>query len=497
MESDLPNTLSDYFDVVRRRWVLLVTILSAALLIAIYLALTLPPVYRSSATLALEPSSIPKDWIRSTVTSYADEQLELVQRRVLTTENLKRLIQDIDPYPDQTALNDEAKARLVIENTETERVDPFTLEPLAESNAISVHFYSPDPEIAVAVARRIADMFLSLTRESRTEVATENYRFLQNQAEVARDEIEDLEQRLADFKEQYGDALPESKARNQQALERMERELDSVRTQLLQANERRTSLEVQLSQISPSLFETDGNWQVELASLRQQLAEATKRYTEDHPDVRRLRRSIEELSERVNLDSVSDTEPDNPEYIDVLNRLQSVRQEIAALENRTARASGQIDAYEQRLRNAPEVEREYSQLTREYEFALERLRRIQADLDEAALGRDIESEARGDRLTMVRSPRPPQSPYSPNRPGILLLGVVLGGALAFGLAALAESVDPTIRSPRDLGDITQIRPLASIPVIRSEDEKRKRTLKWATATVMVAIIVTVVGISMK
>jgi polysaccharide chain length determinant protein (PEP-CTERM system associated) len=413
----------------------------------------------------------------------------------MTTENLASLIGDVDPYPNQPALSDVAKARLVIDNTETERVDPFTFEPLAESNALSIHFHNSDPDIAVEVARRMADMFLSHTRESRTEAATENYRFLQNQAELVRRDIEDLEQRLAEFKEKYGDALPEAEGRNQQALERMQRDLDSILSQLPQANERRRSLEVELSQISPSLFSTDGDWRAELTSMQKELAEATQRYTEDHPDVRRLRRSIQELSEQAASESVQQVEPDNPEYIDVLNRLESVKQEIAVLENRAARLTAEIRGYEQRLSSAPEVEREYSQLTREYSFALDRLRRIQTDLDQAALGRDVESEARGDRLEMVRTPRRPDSPYSPNRLGILLLGFVLGGALAVGVAAITESVDPTIRCSRDLGTITDIKPIAAIPVMRNESEKRKRILKWAAAATVVVIVITLVGLS--
>jgi polysaccharide chain length determinant protein (PEP-CTERM system associated) len=495
MADDLPNSLSDYFDVIRRRWIYLATVLPAALLIAVYLAFTLPPMYRSTATLVLEPSSIPKDWIRSTVTSYANEQLEIVRRRVLTTENLAGVVTEIDPYPDQGNLDVDQKARLVIQNTETERVDPFTLEPLAESNALSVHYYNPDPQLAVRIAREIADMFLSNARASRTEVATENFKFLENQAELARRDIAGFEERLVEFKEQYGEALPESEARNRQALERMERELDAIRAQLVPANERKMSLEVQLSQLSPSLFDKSAEWREELASLQQQLAEARQRYTEDHPDMRRLRRAIDELSERVDLDAAAQVEPDNPEYIDVLNRLDSVDQEIAVLEDRAARARRQIEAYEQSLSITPEVEREYSEIQREYQFALERLARIQGDLDDAALGRDIESQARGDRLTMIRTPRQPDSPYSPNRPGILLLGLVLGGALAVGLAALAESVDPTIRSARDLGGITDIKPLAAIPVMRSEAEKRMRALKWAAATTVAAGAIAYVGIS--
>ena len=72
--------------------------------------------------------------IRTTVTAYADEQIERVQRSVLTTDNLMVLAEELDPYPEETELSVRAKAQLIRQNTDTERVDPITLEPLPESS---------------------------------------------------------------------------------------------------------------------------------------------------------------------------------------------------------------------------------------------------------------------------------------------------------------------------------------------------------------------------
>ena len=99
----VPYTLSDYVGVLRRRWIYLATILPTAVLSAIYLAFALPTLYRSTGTLMLEPSSIPEDMVRTTVTTYADQQIEIVQRRIMTADNLAGLIEQVDPYPDSNS----------------------------------------------------------------------------------------------------------------------------------------------------------------------------------------------------------------------------------------------------------------------------------------------------------------------------------------------------------------------------------------------------------
>jgi polysaccharide chain length determinant protein (PEP-CTERM system associated) len=409
------------------------------------------------------------------------------------TDNLVRLVEEIDPYPDRTDIGARDKARLVFDQTESERVDPVTLDPLPESNAISIHYQNPDPQIANDVVSRMAVMFLSYNRETRARQAAETYAFLETQSEESSKKIDELEQRLADFKSEYGDALPETQVRNQQAIERLERELDSLRQQILLANERKRMLELELSQINPNLFDPSGDWRAELAELRAEYASARQRYTADHPDVRRLRRAIEALEVRSEQASGAAPRPDNPEYIGVAGQLDTVNRELAVLEASASRTQRQRNELEYSIEIAPEVEREYRQLLREYDVEQERFQSIEASLREAALGKVLEAEARGARLTLIRSPFVPSSPYSPNRLGIILLGIVLGGGLSIGFAALMESIDPTIRSLRDLDEITDIKHLAAIPFIPNEADKKKRAISLGAASVVLVVAVIFVG----
>jgi uncharacterized protein involved in exopolysaccharide biosynthesis len=402
-----------------------------------------------------------------------------VWRRIFTTDNLVFLVQKVDPYPDYPELSERQKAGLITESTSTERVDPITMEPLLESNAFSVSYVNSDPQLAQAVTEQLVQMFLDYSRATRTEQATGTSEFLELRAEDARTRILELDRLLADFRGRYSSALPETRARIQQSLERTERELDAFELQILVAEERERALDLQLQQINPNLFDPAGDWRAELAAMRAELAEARQRYTENHPDVRRLTRAIEAMSARTDLEPEFAGAPDNPEYIAVASQLDTVRQQLGILRANAARSRLQIAEYESGLEIAPEVEREYSQLTRDYGFAQERLKEIEDSLAEARLAQVLETEQRGLRYSLIRPPDRPSRPSSPNRLGIILLGIVLGGAVSVGLAALRESADPTVRSARDLLEITDIAPLGAVPVILNGIDKRRRAIAWA------------------
>ena len=492
-----PSSMGDYLGVLRRRRMYLITIIPAALLLAVYLAYALPPSYRSSATILLEPSSIPTELVQTTVTSYADQQIELVSRRVLTTENLEQVVKELDPYPDQPQLSIRDKALQIAANTMVERVDPITLEVLQESNAFSIHYLNADPQRAQLVAKRIAGLFLEYNKQTRAERASETYNFLLEQSKGLERQIGEADQRIALFKARHGDALPEVQVIQQGQAERAQRDLLDVEGRIREAEERQAQLRLQLSKLNPSLSTTAGNWRNDLATLQGQLADARMKYTPDHPDVKRLQRQIEALSAQAAAQpGTTGIVADNPEYLSVQSQINSTQREIGALQASAARVRGQIYQYESGSAAAPGVERDYAELTRARDLLGKQILDIQGKLREADIARSLESEQKGDKFSLIRLPGVSSKPFSPNRLGIVLLGLVLGGGLAVGLAAFSEVSDPSVRSVNDLREITLIPVVGSVPVIMDHADRRRNRVWWTsyacvlvTATALVAVTV--------
>ena len=94
------KTLFDWLRQIRRRKYtgLLTAIVVWAL--AIIITFTLPAVFRSTATILIEQQEIPKDLARSTITSFADQRLNVINQRVMTTGNLFKIINEFGLYKD-------------------------------------------------------------------------------------------------------------------------------------------------------------------------------------------------------------------------------------------------------------------------------------------------------------------------------------------------------------------------------------------------------------
>ena len=62
------------------------------LVVTILLTVLLPPHFRSAATILIEQQEMPQELVRSTVTSYADQRVQVISKRVMTTETLLIII---------------------------------------------------------------------------------------------------------------------------------------------------------------------------------------------------------------------------------------------------------------------------------------------------------------------------------------------------------------------------------------------------------------------
>jgi polysaccharide chain length determinant protein (PEP-CTERM system associated) len=500
--TDKVRSLGDYTRLVRRRWPYLATIMPGCLLLAVVIAYLLPSVYRASGTLMLEPPSVPTKMIPTIVGEIEDvnldasQQLELLRRRVLTEESLLEVVKAVDPYPEEGPGVDLArKAARIARDTSVEAVDPITLEQRDYSTSFSIHYVNSDPRRAVAVAERLLDLFVSFNRRMRAEQAEETYRFLQAQAKQLELSMDGMETRLAAFKAKYGDALPEAQARNLAGVERAQRDLDIVEREILAAEEREALLQLQFEALSPSLTAAVGDWRAELARLRGELALAEQRYTAEHPDVRRLKRAVVDMaSQGAASEAAQAAAPDNPEYLRVRSQLTGVRRELANLRGSAARIRGSLVDYQQNVATAPNVERDYMQLAREYENTQKRYADIQEKIKAASLSQVFESEARGERFTLIRNASAPRTPYSPNRLGISLLGFVLGGGLALLVAVIVDASDPTVRGAEDFEELFAA-PIGAVPPIFNQIDLRRRKLLWGSvsaaylAAVFLAVVV--------
>jgi len=332
------KSLSDYFGVLRRRkWQAIVPAL-LIIVFAIIFALSLPAVYRSTATILIEQQDIPQDLVRSTVTSFADERIQMLNQQVMTTSNLLKIIDKYDLYSEerkkQPIDNVLAKMReaVKLEMVSADVIDPRSGRSTQATIAFTLSYQSRASLLAQRVANELVSLYLNENLKTRTQKAADTHEFLANEAKKLGEQLTEQEAQLAGFKQKNMRQLPEMVQLNMQVMQRADQEYSETKRQLALLEERKIYLESELAQMQPNnMMVTFSGQRVlspedQLKVLEMQYLQLAATYSETHPDVIKLKRQITSLTE----DRISQTSDA------LVSELAKARAELTQAQNRYA-----------------------------------------------------------------------------------------------------------------------------------------------------------------
>ncbi len=223
----------------------------------------------------------------------------------------------------------------------------------------------------------------------------------------------------------------------------------------------------------------------ELIQLQDEYNNLLSRYSENHPEVLNKKSQIEELKLENNTSSLSRQEHsrrvNDPSYLAASAQISAAKSELTQLLNATEVIQAKLNETEQRILRAPEVEKSYKDLLRDYENIQTKYREIKNKELEARISQNLESEKKGERFTLLEPALYPDKPSKPNRPKLLIL--VVGAAFVLGVAVVfaLEQINPVVRGEREIENITGELPLIIIPYIKTDEDvkKNQRRIKWA------------------
>ncbi len=556
--------LSDIIDIAKRRkWHFVITS-ALVFVISALVALLLPPVYRSSATILIEKQDITPELIQTSVASYAEQQIQEVTQRVTTRTNLWRIIDKFNLYPEdrkrktRQEVIEEMREDIGIDFINAELSDPHGgNRPVQVMIAFTLSFKYDDPKITQQVASDLTSLFMEENARARTETANEAVQFLNEESRRIKQQMEDLQGKLAKFKEGNLERLPEMNNIYQEELHQIENQLLQLQAQERSAKDKIFYLQGQLAQIDPHAMAVtpEGKRVLDIhdrlkalrseypsllakysathpdvirvkneiealekqesgiapdlqgmnAQLRQKQAELVglrKRYSPKYPDVIKLQREIDQLrlqieeagkSQRSNAGKAM--EPDNPAYITLQAQLESARSELRSLKGTRLGLEKRRRDIRGNLAASPLVEKEYRTLEEELDATVQRYRDLRARQLSAKVSQQFEVERKGEHLTLIDPPQMPEKPESPKRPLIVLLGLILGCGAGTASAVLAEAVDQSVHDEQAVATATGLAPLVSIPYLElPEESQRKRNYRWILLGGMVLAVITLTAL---
>ncbi|WP_262963891.1 lipopolysaccharide biosynthesis protein [Methylobacter psychrophilus] len=550
--------IKDYLNIVKRRSKYLLIPFVVVSILSVVLAVALPSVYRSIATILIEEQEIPSDLVRSTVTSFADQRIQVISQRIMTRSNLIEIIKKFDMYAKNLQSTSEEKVlEAMRKNLKVETISADVIgsggSAAKATIAFTLSFDDNNPAIAQKVANELTSLFLKENIKSRTESAENATLFLNEESHRLKDKIQEIQSQFATFKEKNLNQLPQISQLNQQELTSLGSQLLNIDSQERSLHERQFYLEGQLAQIDPHALATNatgnrvfdmrdrlkvleaeypsllarysdnhpdviktkreidslkieigGNTNInklnaELTNKKAELALLLKQYSGKHPDVLKLQKQITTLQKAmVTAHETAETDtsimPDNPAYITLNAQLQSINADMGSLAFTRKELNQKMENLRTSLRQAPLVEKEYTDLIQELDNTNLRYREVSAREMEAQISQQLEVQRKGERFTLIDPPQEALDPISPNRMAILFLGFIFAIASGFGCVFLVEMMGSTINNEKTIASILGVLPLASIPYLESREESEtiaKRRVIMVISTLITITLATI------
>lgn len=419
---------------------------------SVVISFALPKRYRSSTLILVESEKVPDSFVPKMTTESTHKRLFTIKQEILSRTRLERVLKDTDPYPEQVGRQPLTSIVENMRNNATINVkgnDAFTIE-----------YVHKDPQKAMAVADRLATLFIEESTQERTEQVQGAYQFIESELAEARKELEGKEENLRRYKERHMGALPEQTSANLATLERVQNEVTSTNNNLRAARERMSLLEKSLADQFRGSGVGSGDPSAELKQLRSELATLRGRYTDEHPDVKLLLNRIARLEHAIGDGGASD-----PATASLRSQLEKAQLEVDALQTKRDDLENRIALFQGRVEHAPRIEQELATLKRDYEKINENYLALLKKKMDAQMAEKLEERWKGEHFRILDPAFLPERPFFPDKRLFLMMGIFLGLLAGVGLALAVETVDHSIKSVADLETALPYPVLAVFPHI--------------------------------
>ena len=492
-------TMDDYLAMLRRRLKVILIPALLAPLAGFLVSYAFPPKYTSQSLVLVEGQRVPDNYVKPVITSDFTQRIATLQQQVLSVNRLRPMLErlGISKPEEQSQLIGDIQNNMTVQPVITaissaaatagiaaKKTRPSAnVEPLP---GFYVAYTDSNPNRAEQICNEMTSLILEENLRTRAAVAQGTTDFLSRQLEDAKRDLDQQDAKLAVFKRQYIGQLPGDTENNIHILTSLNSQLDATTQTVSRAQQDKAYTESMLAQQLAAWKSSQSSTnpqtlQQQLDALQSQLLQLQARYTDDHPDVIKVKADIAEVQKKLNqvnaaAANATDTSDKNsaaePPEIRQL-RLQ-VHQYQGVIEQATAdqkRLQSQINLYQSRTAMSPGIEEQYKLITRDYDNAQSFYRDLLAKKSSSELATSMENQQEGEQMRILNPAALPDSPSFPNRP--LFAGGGLGAGLALGLvlAIWLELRDKSIRTEKDAAAAMDLPLLVSVPWVGGEEEE--------------------------
>lgn len=461
---------------------------SVALLVAaagVAITFRLPAIYQADALILVDPQKIPERFVASTVNTDVQDRLATINQEIQSSTRLQKIIDEFNLYPQQR-LTHTPEEVIAIMRRDIQTI----LERGVGGNrpgAFRIIYQGRDPDVVAKVVERITQFYIDENLRTRELQAQGTYSFMESKLRDAKKELDEQELALTRYKLEHNGQLPQQENSLNAALSRLQVELQGNQDATNRAQQNKLVLENTLAaaqdvestlakQAKEMMAAAEKPDEVPVPDpnvpkphrpsddVEAQLKSLQLRYTDQHPEVRRLRALLtamraEERQEDLAAKAAARRlvasktgsgegkdekfEPLVPERAQAHERVVGLKAQLAAnareLQARATereRILSEMGTYQRRIDELPVRDLEMSALTRNFDFSRNYYNSMLSKETEAEIATDLEKRQKAETFRVLDPPQRPQKPIKPKREVLcamsVIFGIVLGLITAIG-----------------------------------------------------------------
>lgn len=490
--------IDDYLAICRRRWKLLLIPALLGPLVGFLASFAITPKYMSRSVLMVEGPVVPPGYVKPLITDYVSDRMTTLQEQVLSRDRLRPLVErlglarsgkNVDTVIDEIRNNvsvnptdPSAPASAARDYDSTKRKKPG---PSDDVPGFSVTFTTDNARDAQQVCAEITSMLLAENLELREQIISSTTDFLSRQLDQAKRNLDEQDRKLAAFKKEHLGQLPVDVDNNLKILMGLSSELNATTQTLSRAQQDKSFEEALLAQQTAAWKFSQASpnrptLKEQLVALQNQLVTLRVRYTDNHPEVVKLKKDIAELKAKlkeVNGEADKSANPDSsgtetegvaakiepPEILQLHQEIHQNEDLIMRATTEQQRLQRQIELYQARLALSPDVEEQYKELTRDNDTAQKLYTDLLANKSQAEMQTEVERRQQGEQMRLVNAASLPLTSSSPVRWMFAADGLGVGFGIGFCFALWLELRDKSIRNEDDVHVGLELPVLATVP----------------------------------
>ena len=381
------------------------------------------------------------------------------------------------------------KMNLIMDNSSPQEFDRI-IQKLSDSLIVSFKGkdliridYTTDTPIGMkdtleSVSQQFIEQLLAPERSSMSD----SIRFLAQHLEYRKNELEQSESALANYKNQHATELPELHISNISRLAKLKQRLSEKQAELAGAIKTLGSLDQQLSKTNPVI----GVIEEKIVQIQSSLALYQSRYTDKHSKIVGAKRKLKRLEEeRIKLMSLSNNtnnidqlwdiasiatvtnDSPQPLLISQLENLQFSRSRVIGLKEETSSLLNTTILLEIKAQDYGEQEKKLLKLKRDLKVKMNLYNELLTRHEMAKVTGSLGKFEQKKRVKIIDKPFTPS--YPTNFPIYLFVvfGFVAGIVFGGGVALLIEITDTTLRTRKQLETLLNVPVISRIPPLPS------------------------------